>query len=83
MIKTTGQVLLKGSVLYDRDAESIIISQHALALATGNALDLLNSADLEASIGTFLTFNQQGHEDGPLGVSVDTAASAVLKGRQE
>lgn len=82
-LQTTGQILLEGSILNDRDAESVVVPQHTLALATGNALDLLDGADLEAGIGTFLALHQQGHQDGPLGVSMDTAASTVLKGRQE
>lgn len=81
--QTAGQVLLEGSVLNDRDAESVVVSQHTLTLTTRDTLDLLDGANLKAGIGALLTLHQQGHQDGPLGVGVDTAASTVLESREE
>lgn len=81
--EATGQILLKGSVLNDGDAQSIKEPEHALALATGNALDLLDVVNLKTGIRALLALHQQGHQDGPLRVSVDTAPCAVLKGCQE
>lgn len=82
-LQTTGQILLECRVLDNGNAEGVVVSQHTLPLTTGDALDLLNGADLEAGIGTLLALHQQGHQDGPLRVGVNTAASTMFKRRQE
>ena len=82
-LQTTGQVLFKGSVIDDGNAESVMVSKHALALAAGNALDLLDIANLKGRVGPLFALHQQSHQDRPLGVRVDAAACSLLKGCQE
>lgn len=82
-LQTFRQVLLVWGVLNDRDAQSVVVVQVALALATRNTLDLLDVAHLEACFRAHLPFNQQGDQDCPLRVSVNTTASTLLKGREE
>jgi hypothetical protein len=57
-LQATGEILLKGSVLDDRNLQSIKESEHTLALTTRNTFDLLNVVDLKASIRAFLSLYQ-------------------------
>lgn len=75
-LKILRQVLLMRRVLNNRNAQRIMIPQvthfpHALA----KALDLLNVVDLEDAAA--LCLEEQGDEDGPVGVGVDAAAGAA------
>lgn len=56
-----------------------------LVHAAPKALDLLNVVDGEDFVlRTALLLEEEGHEDGPLGVGVDAAACvAARKGREE
>lgn len=82
-LQTFRQVLLVRGVLNDRNAQSIVIIQVAFALAAGDTLDLLDVANLEACVRAHLPFHQQGDQNRPLRVSVNAAAGALLKGREE
>lgn len=78
------RIYLLCRVLDDGDPQGIVISEVAeLAPALGDALDLLDVADLEARVRAVVALDQERHEHGPLAVRVDAAAGAALKGGQE
>lgn len=83
LLQASREVFLKRGVIDDRDAKSIVESHHALALATGDTLDLLNVANFKAGVRALFALNQEGHQDRPLRMSVDTAASPALKSGKE
>lgn len=83
LLQASREILLERSVLDDRNLEGVEEAQHALPLASRNTLDLLNVADLEASVGTLLALDQERHQHGPLRVRVDAAASTTLKSSKE
>jgi hypothetical protein len=83
LLQASGEILLECSVLDDRNLKCVEEAQHALALASRNTLDLLNVADLEASIWTLLALDQERHQNGPLGVRVNAAAGTTLESSKE
>lgn len=82
-LQATGQVFLECGVFNDGNAEGIEESKHTLSFAAGNTLDLLNVVDLEASVGALLPLHQQSHQNRPLRVGMDAAASSLLEGCEE
>lgn len=83
LFQTFCQVLFKSGVLNYWDFQSIKETQHSLAFTFRDSLDLLNIAYLKAAIFSLFPFNEQGDENGPLGVSVDAASSTTLEGSQK
>lgn len=79
LLKILSQVLLMGSVLDDRNPESVVVSQVTLLSHTAaEALDLLDIVDLEDLVfARALGLKEESDEDGPLGVSVDAAAGVA------
>lgn len=83
LLQTSREILLKRSVLDDRNSEGVVEAQHTLTPAARDSLDLFNVADLEAAIGTFFALDQQGHQHGPLRMGVDAAERTAFKRREE
>ena len=83
LLQASRQVLLERCVFDNWDLKGIEVAQHALALASWNALDLLNVADLKAAIFAFLPLHEQSYKDRPLGVCMNAAASTTVKRSQE
>lgn len=84
LLQILGQVLLVRRVLDDGDAQGVVVAQVArLLVSLAEALDLLNVVNLKdlgvaAGLGALL-LEEQGDEDGPLGVRVDAAAGAAAR----
>lgn len=71
-------------VLDNRDAQPLKVAEIALFTpALWNSLDLLNLFDLKASVAAKVALDEEGDENGPLRVGVNTAAGATLKGSVE
>lgn len=83
LFQTSRQVLFKSCIFNDGDFESIMVPQHVLSLACRNTLDLLNVADLKATVLSLLPLHEQSHKDSPLGMRMNTAASTAVKRSQE
>lgn len=82
-LQTTGEIFLESGILDDRDPQGVVVSEHALSSALWNSLDLLNVADLEASVFALFAFDEESHQDGPLRVGVDASSGGTVEGRQE
>jgi len=77
LLEEFSQVLFVGRVLDDGDPERVVVAQVAALLeALAEALDLLNVVDEE--LAAALLLQDQGHQDGPVRVRVDTAPGAAL-----
>lgn len=83
LFQTSSEVFLEGSILNDGDLEGVKETQHALALAPRDTLDLFNVANLELTVRALLALDQERYQHCPLRVCVDAAACAALKGSQE
>lgn len=68
LLKILSQILFMGSVLNNRNAKSVMISQVAsLVHTTTKALDLLDVVDLKNTVlSRALRFKQESNKDGPL-----------------
>lgn len=77
---TLGVRNLLGCVLNNRHPQPIMIAQVPhLPSAPGDALDLLNSIDLETSIRTMFYFDKQSDQNSPLGMGMDAAPSSDVE----
>lgn len=75
-LEILGQVLLMRRVLDNGNAQRIVVPQVAhLTHALAKTFNLLNVVDLEDAAA--LCLEEQGDEDGPVGVGVDAAAGAA------
>lgn len=70
-------------VFDDGNPKGVEEAQHALTLATRNALDLLDVADLEAAARALFALNEERHQNRPLRMGVDAATGASFKGREK
>jgi len=82
-LQPLGQILLERRILNDGNAQRIVKAQHPFAWAFGDAFDLLNITDLEARILSVQLLNQQGHQNGPLGMGMYGTQGATLKSCKE
>lgn len=73
------EVLLVGGILDDGNAQGVMVPEVPdLAVTSTEALDLLNVVDLEdLVVARPLGLEQEGDEDGPLGVRMDAAGGAA------
>jgi hypothetical protein len=83
LLQALCQILLVSGIFDNGNPERIEETQHALALAAGDTLDLLDVADLEAAARPLLPLDQESHKNRPLRMGMNAAARALLEGGQE
>lgn len=53
------------------------------ALPPGDPFDLFDIVDLKTGMSTIIPLDQQGYQNGPLAVCVNTTSGSLIKSRQE
>jgi hypothetical protein len=78
------QILFVRRVIDDGYPQTVVVAEVALlSSAFRYAFDLLNFFNLEACVAAEIALDEEGHEDGPLRVRVNAAASAAFEGGEE
>lgn len=83
LLEARCQILFKRRILNDRYLQRIKEPQHAFSLASRYSLNLLNVANLKATLRSLLTLDKEGYEDRPLGMGMDAAPRTTVESSQE
>lgn len=83
LLQAFGEILLERGVVNDGNPQRVVVPVIPFAFSLGDAFDLLDIADLKVTLLAELALDQQRHQDCPLGVGVNTAAGALVKGGKE
>lgn len=80
-LQTLRKILLVRRILDNRYPQPVKVAQVADFISPlGYTFDLLDLLDFETGGGPGVALDEEGDEDGPLGVRVDAAAGAALEG---